>query len=84
MISSDYLYGGLTHKMATMQELLFKEKLDKANSLLVELRPDFDVANFTDKQKDLEYRMVKINKAIEFCHNQIYEAREVLREPEGE
>ncbi len=82
MLSSEYLYGGLDIKTAKLQKALFEQKLKKAQNLINILKPDFDTLDFTQKQKDLEWRIGKIKKAMQFSHEQIDEANQILSEPE--
>ena len=79
MKRSDYLYGSLDKETAQLQLDLFKRKKAKAHALIAELRPSFNVANFTEEQRNLEFRLDDIKKAIEFCEAQILEANEVLK-----
>ena len=79
MISSEYLYDGLDAETAELQLELFTKKRAKAFALIEKLKPDFNVASFTEKQRDLEWRLDKVKKAIEFCNGQITEAQEVLK-----
>ena len=78
MKSSERLYGELDAETAEIQKALFTRKKAKAYALMAKLRPDFDVGSFTQKQRDLEFRLEDIKKAIEFCDAQIAEAEEVL------
>ena len=55
-------------------------KKDKAFLLLEKLKPDFNLMDFTKRQRELEYRIDDIKKAIEFAVGQIEEARQVLEE----
>jgi len=82
MLSSEYLYGGLDIETAKLQKALFEQKLKKAQNLINILKPDFDTLDFTQKQKDLEWRIGKIKKAMQFSHEQIDEANQILSEPE--
>ncbi len=80
MISSEYLYGGLDRDTAILQKALFKRKLSKAQNLIIGLKPSFNLLAFTLQQKELEQRIDKVKKAMEFCNEQIEEAQEVLNE----
>ncbi len=78
MISSTYLYGGLDKETAGIQKALFLRKKMNARALLVELKPLYNLLDFSQKQLDLTMRVGKIHKAILFCQDQIDEANEVL------
>ena len=80
MISSVYLYGELDRKTARLQKKLFTLKKAKAYKLLSTIKEDYNLLDFSDRQRQLEQRVVKIVKAIEFCNGQIEEAEEVLNE----
>jgi len=78
MKTSERLYGSLDEVTAKIQLELFTRKKRKAFALMKELRPSFNVSNFTLEQRELEFRMDDIKKAVEFCDGQITEALEVL------
>ena len=80
MLSSAYLYGNLDIKTAAIQVELFELKKAKAYDTLAELKPHYNLLNFTQEQRDLDARIMKIKKAIEFCNEQIDEAKNVLSE----
>jgi hypothetical protein len=65
-------------QMAALQKELFTIKKVKALKLIKELQPQFNMLDFSKRQKDLEWRIDRIKKAIEFCEGQIEEADEVL------
>jgi cell fate (sporulation/competence/biofilm development) regulator YlbF (YheA/YmcA/DUF963 family) len=78
MISSTYLYGSIDKQMAGLQKELFTIKKAKALQLIRDLQPHFNLLDFSQRQKDLEWRIDRIKKAIVFCDEQIEEANEVL------
>ena len=78
MKTSERLYGKLDSITAKIQFDLFIRKKAKAYALIKTLRPKFDVGSFTQEQRDLEFRLEDIKKAIEFCNGQIAEAKEIL------
>ena len=78
MLTSEYLWGGLDKETAIMQKELFERKKAKGYTLLGNLKEHFNLLNFTQGQKDLEHRIEKIKKGIEFCNEQIDEAEGVL------
>ena len=78
MKTSERLYDGLDRTTAQLQFALFKNKKAKAHALIDKLKPNFDVGSFTPEQRELEYRLEDIKKAIVFCENQMAEAKEVL------
>ena len=80
MKTSEHLYGELDAETAEIQKKLFTRKKMKAWALIAKLKPSFNVGSFTPEQRELEYRMDDIKKAIEFCDAQIAEAEEVLNE----
>ncbi len=80
MQSSIYLYGDLDVETAVLQVELFELKRAKAYKLLSELKPKYNLLDSSQKQKDLEIRVNAIKKAIDFCNDQIDEAKEVLNE----
>ncbi len=79
MISSDYLYNGLDYDTATLQLALFQNKKKRALAVITALKPQFDLLDFSDKQKALQLRVDKIRKAIGFCDDMINEAKEALK-----
>ena len=79
MLSSDLLYGGLDVQTAIIQKDLFERKKEKAYLTLGRLNKDFNLMDFSEKQDRLQWRINKIKKAIQFCTNQIDEAKGVLR-----
>ena len=78
MKTSDRLYGGLDRTTAQLQLALFKNKKAKAVTLMAQLRVNFDVGSFTPEQRELEFRIEDIKKAVIFCENQCLEALESL------
>ncbi len=80
MLSSEYLYGESDRETALLQRDLFKHKKAKAYQLIEKLKPDFNLLNFSPEQKELELRITKIRKAIDFANNMIEEAEAVLND----
>ena len=78
MLSSELLYDGLDRETAELQLILFTKKKAKAFALIEKLKPSFNLMAFTQGQRDLEWRIDKIKKAILFCEEQCEEAQEVL------
>jgi hypothetical protein len=63
-----------------LQLALFTKKKAKAFALIEKLKPSFNLMAFTQEQRDLEWRIDKIKKALLFCEEQCEEAKGVLNE----